>query len=272
MSRSRSYSPPRTRLIISEAVFTDKLHKVQKELEDIITIYNNNKDITGISAVDSDPAVRSAVATMCHAMMIFEPKIRVKMGELIYTNKFDWRNPNIKLRTYSATHGADIYDERGNNFEHKLSTLREEYGTANFNWPIPLCKGLDSSAKLEKMIESIKKKISVDGKAIHEIMYNGVIIAHFEYTQAFIIGYFSHINLGRYYNLTCKRCTTCNGFHKLSIMQKYSDDLDNHINDNGAQITDEWWNRAAKHPNHCRTTAQIISGPCTICSNYHNST
>jgi hypothetical protein len=269
--RARSYSPSRHRdlNLNSGIALMEKMIMVQKELDDIVAIYNNGSGDDN-SYIDQNGEIkRRCVASMCRAALVFEPHIRHKMTELIYTHTFDRRNPMAKYHVHEQPNGPDIYDAAGNNYEHKLSILKTEFGSAMFNWPIP--RPQDTNMRREELIESIKRKVSPDGKAIFEIMYRGEIIEHYEFGQAFLVGFFRLANIGgphnATYNIRSLRCKICKKFHRFSIMQKFADDFYKHPN---IDLADEFFMDSNRYLNNCEDATQILSGPCVICHEYHD--
>lgn len=120
-------------------------------------------------------------------------------------------------------HGADLFGPKGECYETKTSMCTTRAPTCNFNWPVP--KGEDETERRAKLLESVAAKTKGGSAVLRVVDGKAVKIVEYEFSHAYLMGYFARIPLGGSgnHNMGCRRCTECKGFHRLERM-KYVDD------------------------------------------------
>jgi len=159
-----------------------------------------------------DVALVQRLAPVAMLLKIVIPDIHQKIGEVIFAAE----HPELSVCKHQ--HGADLKDDKGGRFEHKVSVVTNVRPRCNFNWPVP--KGATPDERRKKLLDSVREK-TAGGGAILEVKNGlGVAQATYRFSNEFLLDYFSRIEIGTSgnYNMGCVRCSDCSAFHRLQVL------------------------------------------------------
>lgn len=174
-----------------------------------------------------DQEVRDALAvSICRMAKLLIPDVQRKIDEIVYAYDHN-------LEVSSEQHGHDLHDADGNRFELKVSVCKKPTYSCNINFPVP--KGED---RRDKLLASVRDKMEGGGAIFVVRDGKQKELRKFEFTEAFMLGYFTRLELGKaaVHNLGCKQCRDCKKFHRLEKFQLYSDKLE----EDGELSDDDW--------------------------------
>ncbi len=205
---------------------TENVKKVKKDMEQLYAqLVKEMKTDEEAESVKREVGKDLSVI-LCKMVTLIIDNAHQKMEEIIVADEKKW---TVNDKTY----GADLYDEKGNPIELKVSKgkAKTNYKT-NFNWPVPKPE-LDVKERRPMLLKQVKEKTGgSDEIGVQFVAKNSrnSVINVYEFSGKFIYSYFAYLPDNYFpkcdkYNFGCTRCKKCEKYHRLEYLKQLEMDV-----------------------------------------------